>query len=183
MILEQNCNALSTVGIHRHLRGGPCVRRATSGLTEPSYSAFTFPFELRTSVDWNRRVHLHNDLCSVMWFRSHAASIRGTNRRWESSADQTHVSQQEGREELVHEALSSSHRVETSLNILWEQWPERETSKSFLMTMHQLSLEAKALCQHGKCRLRASYNCLIQEFSDVRRRLLQQRTWHWTVRM
>ena len=108
-----------------------------------------------------------------MWFRSHAASIGPTNRRWESSADQTDVSQQEGRKELIQEAMSSSHRVETSMNKLWDQWPERETSKSFLNTMHQLSLEAKALCHRGECRLRASYNSLIQDFSDVQKALLQ----------
>ena len=108
-----------------------------------------------------------------MQFQSRAASILGGNLRWESSADQTDVSQQESLLQLIQEAMSSSHRVETSMNKLWDQWPERETSKSFLNTMHQLSLEAKALCYRGDCRLRASYNSLIQDFSDVQKALLQ----------
>ena len=110
-----------------------------------------------------------------MWFRSHAASIGGTNRRWESSADQTDVSQQEGRKELIQEAMSSSHRVETSMDKLWDQWPGPEASKSFLTTMHNLSLKARAVCHPEERVLRKSHETLIQDFSDVQRTLLQQR--------
>ena len=111
-----------------------------------------------------------------MWFRSHAASIRGRSLRWEIAVDVRDVIQPQSLSQLIHEAKSGPYGVLTSLTSeLWIDWGEEDAPKKFLNKMHSLSLQARAVCHPESTVLRKSHETLIQDFSDVQRTLLQQR--------
>ena len=109
-----------------------------------------------------------------MWFRSHAASIRGRSLRWEIAVDVRDVIQPQSLSQLIHEAKSGPYGVLTSLTSeLWIDWGEEDAPKKFLNKMHTLSLKAKAVNHPESKFLRESHETLIEDFSDAQKALLQ----------